>query len=69
MWWVVGISWGFALLVAVIVLGYCLYELRWKAVRLRGDLGQLSGTAAQLSDLQARLRVARERLAAVRTER
>jgi hypothetical protein len=68
-WWVIGISWGFALLVAIVVLGYCVYELRSKAVRLRRDLGQLSGAAAHLTDLQARLRVAQERLAAFRTER
>ena len=37
----VAIGWGAALIVAAVILGYGLYELHWKAARLRNDLASL----------------------------
>ena len=45
-WWVVAIAWGAALIVAVVVLGSCLYELSWKSERLRKDVALLTDTEA-----------------------
>ena len=57
------------MLVAVVVLGSCLYELSWKSERLRKDVALLTEAEAELAGLQAQIRAAQERLAIVRLER
>ena len=57
-------AWCFAALVAVVVLGFCAYELVWKAKRLRGDVRELQAVADQLLALRGDLLRAQERIAA-----
>ncbi len=49
---IVAIAWGFAALVAVVIVGFCGYEVGWKVSRLRGDI---AGLQAVLDDARARL--------------
>ncbi len=44
-------AWLAALVVAVVVFGYCAYELAWKTRRLRRDLAQLQTLNGQLGEL------------------
>ena len=46
MWVLIG--WGAAIVIAVVVLGFCAYEVLWKAKRLRTDLEQLQELGARL---------------------
>lgn len=63
--WVVPIAaWGAAVLIAVVVLGFCAYEISWKADRLRRDMRKLQATADELSALRAELSAVQERVAA-----
>jgi hypothetical protein len=55
-------AWVLAALVTIVVLGYCGYELAWKAKRLRSDLGDVQADAAQLDGLRARLTAAQQRI-------
>jgi hypothetical protein len=48
-------------LVAVVVLGFCGYELRWKVARLRQDLAGLTALSADLAATQVELDVVRTR--------
>jgi hypothetical protein len=57
---------GLALVVAVVVLGFCAYELRWKAARLRGDVARLRTDVGELQALSVQVRTAQQRLAAAR---
>jgi hypothetical protein len=62
--WIPIAAWIAAAALAVVVLGFCAYEIVWKAKRLQRDLRELTGLSAQLSDLRAELEVAQQRLAA-----
>jgi hypothetical protein len=62
--WVPIIAWGVAVLVTVVVLGFCAYEILWKTKRLRGDVRQLQAVADQLLELRGDLVRAQERIAA-----
>ena len=62
---VVILSWVFALVVTLVILGFCAYELTWKLRRLRGDADRLSQTVADLVALQSRLANVQLRAAAV----
>ena len=66
MLWLVVAAWGFAVLVAVVVLGSCGYEIAWKSARLRRDLAQLDRLRADLTRVQVQLLSARQRAAALR---
>jgi hypothetical protein len=57
-------AWLAALMTAAVVLGFCAYEIVWKAKRLRGDLQALQGMADQIADLRGQLSAAQERMAA-----
>ena len=57
-------AWIGATVVAVVVLGFCAYELSWKARRLRRDLTQLQELSRQLVDVQGGIAAARARLSA-----
>jgi hypothetical protein len=60
--WLVGLAWGIAVLVAVVVLGVCGYELAWKSTRLSKDLRDLLTMRDELASLQQRLAAAQRRL-------
>ncbi len=62
--WVPIGAWGAALLIAVVLLGFCAYEVNWKAERLRRDLGKLQTDADRLVELRGALAAAQERIAA-----
>jgi hypothetical protein len=62
--WVPIAAWGAAVLVAAVVLGFCVYEISWKAERLRGDLRTLEALGDQLTQLRGRIAEAQERVAA-----
>jgi hypothetical protein len=64
MTWLVIAAWCFAAVVALVVLGFCGYEVAWKSRRLQRDLRRLQGVADQLADLQGQLAAARQRVAA-----
>ena len=64
--WPVVAAWGAALLVGIVILLFCTYELRWKAARLQRDqarlhdvVGQLGAVAQELATAQTRLDAAR----------
>ena len=57
-------AWAVALAVALVVLGYCGYELFWKARRLRADLRQLQELAGRTQQLREVLTVIQDRVAA-----
>jgi hypothetical protein len=61
--WIAIIAWLAAVVVAAVVLGFCAYELVWKARRLRADLGQLLGDAESLDQLRGDIAEAQLRLA------
>lgn len=62
--WLPIVAWCAALVLAAVLLGFCAYEISWKANRLRRDLGRLEADADALGRLQQELAAARERAAA-----
>ena len=60
--WLVGLAWSIAVLVALVVLGVCGYELAWKSKRLSKDLRDLLTMRDELTSLQQRLVAAQRRL-------
>ena len=60
------VAWATAAAVAVLVLGFCAYEIVWKANRLRRDVAQLQEVADQLTVLRDELATAQQRAAAAR---
>jgi hypothetical protein len=60
------IAWAVAGAVAVVVLGFCAYEIIWKANRLRRDTLRLQSAAGQLTALRDDLAAAQQRAAAAR---
>jgi hypothetical protein len=60
--WIPVAAWCLAAVVALVVLGFCAYELAWKARRLRTDLSRLAEVSEQLGDLRAQLDSARRRV-------
>ncbi|WP_375490165.1 hypothetical protein [uncultured Jatrophihabitans sp.] len=66
MHWIPLYAWIAAVVVAIVVLGFCAYELMWKTKRLRGDLERLQTLTAELDTVQHTLAAAQQRMAAVR---
>jgi Tfp pilus assembly protein PilN len=64
--WPLLLAWGFALLVAIVVLGFCGYELRWKIARAQRDASRLSTVLAEAAALQAQLQQVQARIAGAR---
>jgi Tfp pilus assembly protein PilN len=64
---IVVLAWVGALVAALLVLGFCAYELAWKLRRLRRDALTLQTTTAELKTMQVQLRLAQERVALLRT--
>jgi outer membrane murein-binding lipoprotein Lpp len=63
--WVV-VAWSAAGAIAVLLLGFCAYEITWKANRLRRDTGKLQAASDQLAALRSQLAEAQQRAAAAR---
>lgn len=57
------LAWVFATVAAVVVLGFCTYELHWKAERLHGDAERLQRSVSELEALQRRLLDVQQRIA------
>lgn len=57
-------AWAAAAAVALVVLGFCAYELTWKTNRLRGDLRHLQALADDAERLRIQLAATRQRIAA-----
>lgn len=53
--WVPVIAWLAAIVVAAVLLGFCAYELHWKANRLRTDLAKLQALRGELEQLQEQI--------------
>lgn len=64
MHWIPLIAWLAALVVAAVVLGFCAYELRWKANRLQRDLEKLHAANADLESIRQTVALTRQRVAA-----
>jgi hypothetical protein len=62
--WIPIAAWGLAAAFALVVLGFCAYEIFWKAQRLQRDLRRLQGLTEQLTELRGQLAEAQERVAA-----
>ncbi len=60
--WVVIGAWAFAIVFAVVLLGFAAYELAWKTRRLATDQAKLQLLATQLGAVGADLQAAAERL-------
>jgi hypothetical protein len=61
------VAWAAAVVVAAVVLGFCAYEIVWKANRLRRDVARLQGAADQLAELRDGLAAAQQRATAARS--
>ena len=59
-WWVAAA----AVVIALVVLGFCTYEVRWRVRRLRRDLAGLTALAPEVAAVQRRLQLVVERSAA-----
>lgn len=64
--WVPVGAWIAAAVVAVVVLGYCAYEIAWKTKRLRADLRKLQDVNDQLAELQTQLAATQQRATGLR---
>jgi hypothetical protein len=57
-------AWAAAALIALVVLGFCGYEVAWKSKRLRSDMQRLNELATQTQELRAELAATQQRIAA-----
>jgi hypothetical protein len=62
--WVPIGAWLAAVVVMLVVLGFCAYEIIWKARRLQRDLGTLQALNDQVVELCAQVTAAQQRVAA-----
>jgi hypothetical protein len=62
-------AWVGAVVVALVVLGFCAYEIVWKANRLRADLARLQAVQGELQQVGVELSTSAQRLALVRLQR
>lgn len=62
--WVPIGAWIAAAVIGAVLLGFCGYEVSWKARRLRRDLRELQGVADELTGLRGRLAATQQRIAA-----
>jgi type II secretory pathway component PulM len=49
------LAWVGAVVVTLVILGFCAYELSWKLKRLRTDAERLQGTVQELAAMQTQL--------------
>ena len=64
--WLVAGAWLFAVLFALVVLGFAGYELAWKARRLNADRAKLNRTMTELTQLTGQLQAMADRAAGLR---
>lgn len=64
--WIPVAAWIAAFGLAVVVLGFCAYELRWKSRRLRTELRRTQESADELMHIQVRVAALAEDMARVR---
>jgi hypothetical protein len=64
-WWVAAA----ALVIALLVLGFCTYEVLWRVRRLRRDVAELVGLAPEVAAIQRHLHLAVERSASIGSSR
>jgi hypothetical protein len=62
-WWVAAA----AVVIALLVLGFCTYEVLWRVRRLRREVAGLAALAPELAAVQRRLQLAVERSASMRS--
>ncbi len=55
---IVALAWSIAAVLAIVVLGFCAYEVRWKLNRLSSDIARLRSVADRLAELQSELTAA-----------
>jgi hypothetical protein len=60
--WVPWVAWAGVVVLAAVVLGFCAYEVAWKARRLQRDLGALIALGARARELQADVAAVQQRL-------
>ena len=60
--WIPIAAWAGAVLFAAVVLGFCAYEVVWKARRLQSDLARLQKTQTDAMSLRDALQASVERL-------
>ena len=60
--WIVVGAWVFAVVFALVVLGFAGYELRWKTRRLATERARLEQLTAELAAVATQLRTAADRL-------
>ena len=65
--WLVAGVWAFAVLFAIVLLGFAGYELAWKARRLNADRAKLDRTRTALAELAAQLQAVADRATALRS--
>ncbi len=58
--------WIGALVLAGVIVAFCVYELSWKSKRLRTDLATLQGMQSSLTALQDEVAAVQQRLTEVR---
>ena len=60
--WIVVGAWAFAVVFALVVLGFAGYEISWKTRRLATERARLEQLAAELTQTGAQLQAAADRL-------
>jgi hypothetical protein len=60
--WIVVGAWVFAVLLALVVLGFAGYEISWKTRRLAAERARLDQLTAELVGVGAQLQAAADRL-------
>lgn len=66
--WIVVAAWVFALVVSIVVLGFAVYEVVWKARRLDSDRLALTALVAELTTVSQDLQTAAERARGLRPQ-
>jgi hypothetical protein len=61
--WTPIVAWIAVVVFALVILGYCGYELAWKARRLQRDLAGLADLGRRAEDLNAQAATLQQRLA------
>lgn len=61
------VAWAAAAVIALVVLGFCAYEIIWKANQLRRDVAKLQVATDRLTELRDGLAAVQQRATAART--